>query len=382
MAYVQKTKVGDYIYLRLMESYWDKDAKKYRKRVLENLGRIETMNNIPEYAIIWSEEHTLGHIAIEAGNDLLLEIPEGTGDKLKLPCQFVEAGKFRNGKPRMWCRTHQSHYGRKADRGQCSNAHIAMNYCRNPFVFNTNDYPGGIAIWSAALPAICTRPDGATEEAGIHVHARMTPTGKKVIDKTFSALSIILDEPLKLSQIKIHVTPTAALAYLDAVVKERDLDVNRCGYCSTPHLDLGYFAQNAHRMHLCGNCGREFRVKETRVSNPLLMLSQYLEKKERISINAPKTLNINSRDYGGGLEVWSSTPAIVWTFDKPEEVGIHVHAYDSNDKRVIDDTFSEVVLDGIALSREELLAEMLPKEYLKPTTKNPFAKNPKDRTAA
>ncbi len=60
---------------------------------------------------------------------------------------------------------------------------------------------------------------------------------------------------------------------------------------------------------------------------------------------------------GAKYKMWASTPAILWTATRPQEVGIHVHLYEGT-KRIVDDTYTEVVLDGKRLVREDLLAMM------------------------
>lgn len=72
-----------------------------------------------------------------------------------------------------------------------------------------------------------------------------------------------------------------------------------------------------------------------------------------------KTLNLANCKYDA-IKIWPSTPAIVWTLKRPEEVGIHVHAY-HNGKKVLDDTFGSVRYEGKWLDRKELLQESLKK---------------------
>jgi hypothetical protein len=52
--------------------------------------------------------------------------------------------------------------------------------------------------------------------------------------------------------------------------------------------------------------------------------------------------------------LWASTPAIIWTADRPQEKGIHVHIHDGQ-RRIVDDTFSEVLFEGRRLSQSALL---------------------------
>ena len=69
--------------------------------------------------------------------------------------------------------------------------------------------------------------------------------------------------------------------------------------------------------------------------------------------------SLNLDDYEGhSYTVWASTPAIVWTASRPQEYGIHVHIH-AGTNRIVDDTFGEVILNGKALVREELLQLMI-----------------------
>jgi len=67
---------------------------------------------------------------------------------------------------------------------------------------------------------------------------------------------------------------------------------------------------------------------------------------------------INLDEHGGhDYTIWASTPAIVWTAERPQECGIHVHVHDGS-SRIVDDTFGEV-LDGKPLERANLIAAMI-----------------------
>ena len=55
-------------------------------------------------AICWSYGRTLGNIAVYS-QSLVGRFPENAGSDAELPCDFVNAGKFRHGADRWWCRT-------------------------------------------------------------------------------------------------------------------------------------------------------------------------------------------------------------------------------------------------------------------------------------
>ena len=158
---------------------------------------------------------------------------------------------------------------------------------------------------------------------------------------------------------RVAITSPAALAYLEAVVYQRPLDCLICNRCHVPHLDLGDFAQNPHRKHFCSNCGHDGNwSKRHIVSNPLKQVHDtFLGCAD--TFKAEKTLNLANCEYDA-VQIWPSTPAIVWTLDRPQQVGIHLHAY-QNGKKVLDDTFKTICYEGEWLDRHQLLQESLKK---------------------
>ena len=66
---------------------------------------------------------------------------------------------------------------------------------------------------------------------------------------------------------------------------------------------------------------------------------------------------------GCSYTVWASTPAIVWTAERPQEYGIHVHVHDGT-RRIIDDTFGEVILDRVPLERSTLVKAMIDRSII------------------
>ena len=128
----------------------------------------------------------------------------------------------------------------------------------------------------------------------------------------------------------------------------------RCGY---PHLDLGDFALKPHKKHFCGNCGNDsIWSQEPIASTPLKPLHDQFNNSNSY-VYPERQLDLD--DYEGKhFDVWSSTPAVLWTADRPQEKGIHVHVYDGS-KRIVDDTFSIVIYQGKELDREWLWAQMV-----------------------
>lgn len=56
--------------------------------------------------------------------------------------------------------------------------------------------------------------------------------------------------------------------------------------------------------------------------------------------------------------LWASTPAVLWTAERAQERGIHVHL-GSKGQRLIDDTFGTVIYRGERLDRKALLDAMV-----------------------
>lgn len=363
-------------YLYLTEERYNKDKKRGETIIVKSLGIEEPPkpeNMTEEFAVVWATDRTLGN-AVPFSDRVTGQFPpDEKGKGVILPCDIVECGKFRNGKPRWWCRTHQVHWGTKADIEQatasesgirCANATQPMDYAKKPLVINPEDYLGGIGIWAALPTAINTTNQPDIEDTAIHVHARPEPRGKKTIDGTYPAIVIAASESLPLfSNISIKrvvIAPPAALAYLEAIISNLKLGTLYCNKCNHPHLDLGDFAKNPHKKHFCGNCGVDSNwSKEPIISSPLKELSDRFNPNPRFS---PSDRNLDLRDYDGcQFKIWASTPAILWTSELSQETGIHVHIYQKG-KKIVDDTFGKVAwLDGSLLNRSNLLKTMLDK---------------------
>ena len=136
----------------------------------------------------------------------------------------------------------------------------------------------------------------------------------------------------------------------------RDIKSLRCPRCNEIHLDTGYFATSPHRRHLCQRCGHYFSDDSKSVSNPLAALNANgrLPYRSAQPVRADRTLDIRQDDFPGGLQVWASNKALVWTADRPEEEGLHVHAFRSGDDIEIDETYSCVRVDGKKLHETQI----------------------------
>ena len=183
-------------------------------------------------------------------------------------CDIVGAGKMRNGRERWWCRTHQRHWGTKADIKdglvnsvfRCADHSQPMSYVVDPVHIDIASH-AEVGIWCSMPPAPHTQGPGARRRPKIHVHVRDVAGQTKVIDQDFKALSLVYnsDDDLfgSLEITKVHLTPPSALEFVLALESGNAMGCINCRDCGYPHLDLGDFARTAHSKHLCGNCGRD-----------------------------------------------------------------------------------------------------------------------------
>ncbi|SRR5258706_10724459 len=319
-----------------------------------------------EHAICWSYGRTLGNIAVFSPS-LLGRFPGKAGDDAQLPCDFVHAGKFRMGTERWWCRTHQTHWGAKADlqaydrfgEMRCANHEQRMNYVVGPLTLNLNEYEE-VGVW-CSMPAALSTFEVKDRPPRIHVHVRPKADGEKTVDRDFEAISILYSHDLGLfgsnDITRVNITPPAAFEFVRSLVVHREMDCIDCSTCGYPHLDLGDFAATPHRKHFCGNCGRDSTwSRGPIVSTPLHPLHNSFAK--TLKYESPSR-SLNFDEYPGcHYTIWASTPAIVWTAARPQEFGIHVHVFKGRD-RIVDDTFGEVILRGKSLDRQELIENMI-----------------------
>lgn len=359
--------------VEVWECDWDKPgsgmAKKLFIRKHCDEGQLETPHErySAAAAICWAPGRTIGNIAVNS-EEVFGSFHGKSGTNAILPCHIVPCGKFRNGASRWYCKTHQIHWGTKADKAAlpesgdvtCSNHLMEMSYVVDPLVIEFSEYEE-IGIWCSLPPAIASRPiEKRTPK--IHVHKRFTGKERKALDRDFDAVVLSYNQDLGLfsnSEItQIQVTPPAAFEFVSSIEQGREMACVSCNKCGYPHLDLGTFANNPHAKHFCGNCGNDSIWSEGKiVSTPLKPLHDQFHKSNSYVV-PDRTLNLDKYP-GQHFEMWSSTPAVVWTADRPQERGIHVHVYEGEGpRRLEDDTFGRVVYQGKELDRDMLWAKM------------------------
>jgi len=274
-------------------------------------------------------------------------------------CKIVDVGRRRDGGTKYWCLAHHANatakYGVAAER--CVAANDPPIKKSETLDLDFADYEGGVALWGS-VPAVY---DTTTEpvDRGIHVHARAIKGGEKDIDRTYRRLRIPLKTDL-LSDGWAEVDELDAINYMVSGVFGFATIPVKCVHCGFAHLDRDWFAVHAHRKHQCHGCGRQFSDSEIGVGNPIATLRHMLGSRSSKQRKAPDTISLKQRDYPGGIQIWGSNPAILWTSPEPEMTGIHVHAlkFHGQEKPAIDETYAKVTIDGIKLDPEQVRTYM------------------------
>lgn len=342
-------------------------AKKVFLRKHCNEGEMEddVESHSAASAICWAPGRTIGNIAVSS-EEVFGSFTNKAGDNAILPCHIVPCGKFRNGADRWYCKTHQIHWGTKADLAAvtesgevtCSNHLMAMSYVVDPLVIDFSDFEE-IGVWCSLPPAMSSK-EIIPRPPKIHVHKRFTGQDKKRLDRDFDAIVCSYKQHLDLFEsdeiTQIQITPPAAFEFVKSIEEGREMDCITCKKCGYPHLDLGSFANTPHAKHFCGNCGNDSVWSKGKiVSTPLKPLHDQFHRSNEYIV-PDRVLDL--ADYKGlDFDLWSSTPAVLWTADRPQEKGIHVHVYEKS-RRVVDDTFGKVFYEGKELDRNLLWKKM------------------------
>ena len=229
---------------------------------------------------------------------------------------------------------------------------ITPDLSKKPTILDMNpaQYPGGIAIWGALEPVFDT--SSCPWDSGVHIHARMMVGGPKCIDETFDVVRVELN-PNSSERRTFVVNGDDAATYNIAAILKCRMTFLACPDCQSIHSDRGYDAVHLHREHTCEACGAAFSSDEPSISNPVMLLKEMCGDvlQDRIVIDPVerRIRNVLSR-FSGGIQLWGSNPAIIWTSPKPEEGGIHFHGFlKPNILPEVDETYGSVSLDGMVL---------------------------------
>lgn len=316
-------------------------------------------------AVCWAPGRTIGNIAVSS-EEVFGHFEGKSGNDAVLPCHIIPCGKFRNGAKRWYCKTHQMHWGTLADiealpesgEVRCSNHTMPMSYVVDPTIVDFNDFEE-IGIWCSLPPALSSR-DILKAPPKIHLSKRTSGLDN---NKDFDAIICSYNQDVGLfasTEItQIQVTPPAAFEFVRSLEEEYKTECVSCKKCGYPHLDLGSFARHPHSKHFCGNCGNDSVISSGKIiSTPLKPLHDQFHRANGYC-SPDRRLNLDEYAEGHHYDVWASTPAILWSSNRPQLKGIHVRVYEENNGEcIVDDIFSEVIFQGRALDRKELWGMM------------------------
>jgi hypothetical protein len=214
-------------------------------------------------------------------------------------------------------------------------------------------YPGGIAIWGA-LPTVFDTSICPPDQ-GVHVHARMKVGRKKSLDETFDVVEVKVTGQMGRYE-TFRIDGDDASQYNISTILRKKLKYLKCPDCGHRHSDKLWFAVNYHREHTCEVCGACFTDAEPSISNPIMLMKEVcgdvLQDREIID-PVQRKIPVRQADYPGGIQIWGSNPAILWTSPKLEEGGIHFHGFrERTVTPTADETFGVVRMDGRSLNPE------------------------------
>ena len=270
------------------------------------------------------------------------ETKKGTG-----PCQIETEVRKRNGKQLWWCRTHGQEASAPdgAPLKECPAAWF--DAVPDDMQIEIDLSAGQFALWGVVPPAISVG-EVPLEPGKVHVHYRAKADAEKELDRSFEIVRIRLGDATAV------IEGMAAQAYALSDLSGMQVLPLKCSHCGETHIDELMFATHPHKKHQCNGCGRNFWHSHPSISNPLGGV------RTRLGMAEPSTprrvdrhLDISSHEYAG-IALWPSNRAIITTMSRPEDEGIHVHAWSESGCMEIDDTFSPVFLDGEEVN-EELL---------------------------
>lgn len=285
-------------------------------------------------------------------------------------CKIEARTKLRNGTPNWWCYTHFcGARGLGAEPlSECLKSNLEPVKETEKLYLDIEEWDS-VGIWGALEPIFDSRSK-SIYEIGVHIHTRKSSFSKKIIDETYKEVYVKLRKDDLLKENWLKIDQEIASAYTSSVVFNKKLDLIFCKHCGKPHIDADWFSVNIHKKHFCTFCGRDFFQKEPNIGNPIVELQINFEEYQasRTLAKVEKSLNIKTEDYKGGIQIWGSNPAILWKSEKTEEEGIHIHAFrEGQEYPAIDDTFSEVLINGISLDDKMIRYYMVQKSlnYLK-----------------
>jgi hypothetical protein len=204
-----------------------------------------------------------------------------------------------------------------------------------------------VGLW-CSLPAALSTHAIERRPPRLHLHVRPKSGGRKTLDTDIDSLLIGAGGVSDLDpQVEgVTITPAIALKFARTLRSNHPCEVSACSRCGYAAIALG----SCRDPHRCANCGSERMLASMMPATPRTGSAQAFCTPSRV-------LDLDRLD-GCTYMIWASTPAVIWTAQRPQEVGIHVHA-DREGDRIVDETFASVRLHGKELDRSALLESMI-----------------------
>lgn len=215
----------------------------------------------------------------------------------------------------------------------------------NHLLLDPAEYPAGIAVWGGVEPIFMTahRPH---EEAGIHVHARKLSTADKDIDQSFDEVTF----RHHVSGRDIRIDQDAAVGFMISQILGVQMQDVICTNCESDIFLGRQSAANPSTSHTCPSCSTLNTTIDHVVANPLIALREACSSRIDPAVILPRRpLSLRWDEFPGGIDIWGSNQAIIWTACKPEEEGLHVHWYASDGTMLQDNTFDSVTIGAIEI---------------------------------
>ena len=93
-----------------------------------------------------------------------------------------------------------------------------------------------------------------------------------------------------------------------------------------------------------------FHDSEDGIGNPIIGVREACGVAKHKIVPSKKKLDIKQADFPGGIQIWGSNPALLWTSSRAEKEGIHIPAFrDRQEDPDLDETYKEVIVDGVRL---------------------------------
>lgn len=259
------------------------------------------------------------------------------------PCSFLSEVNSLN---RRWCESHFSSELTPAG-GECQRVRVgefAAEDKRTAQLFLA-EKDHGIAVWGVTPPVYDSSVMAMPR--GIHIH----------IDKGNGSHKEITCERLLVTgnvhEQVLSLTANDAETYMASVCLGYEPVSLECPTCMNFVLDQDATAVTPSYNHVCNQCFTQFHTQSKCIANPVMKVKEDLKdhcvKRETRTPN--RTLSLLQSEYPGGIRVWASNPAILWTFPHLEKDGLHVHCFNSSKSGlVVDATVRELSIDGIPIN--------------------------------